>query len=86
MSKEHSDTCFNCGEYKSTIRDSQLRRDPMLCATLYSTEYGPEVGNEYDRHRFVRTEKQKTAEEADELAYYEQMNDFADFVNAEATK
>ena len=80
--KEYSDTCFNCGEDKAAIRHSQQIKDPIYCVTGSEVaEMGWEADQEYDRHRFVRTEKQRLAEEADELAMLESMQDFADFVN-----
>lgn len=76
MAKEYSDTCFTCGESKAAIKRSQKIGDPIYCVTGTYGEYGFEADQEYDRHRFVRTDKQRQADEADEKAYAEYLADF----------
>lgn len=77
--KEYSDACFTCGESKAAVKHSQSIKDPIYCVTGSDTECGFEVDQEYDRHRFTRTLKQKAAEEADEMETIKQMGDFAEF-------
>lgn len=77
--KEYSDTCFNCGENKLAIKYSQKIKDPIFCVIMSHTEAGSEVVAEYDKHRFVRTEKQRIAEEETELEYVNQMGEMAEW-------
>jgi hypothetical protein len=80
MAKEYSDVCFTCGESKEGIKYSQKIGDPIYCVTGSYGEGGFEADQEYDRHRFVRTYKQRLAEEADEKAYLEQMTGWPEYM------
>lgn len=79
----YSDTCYNCGAYKTEVEASRRSKDPRYCATV---DYWGECINEWPRHIFVVTEAQLKADEEAELEHLRQMGEFADFVRNEESK
>ena len=73
MSKvvEHRDECVQCGESKAAIKESQRKggQHVLFCAIV---DFEGECAMDWDRHRFIWTEADQKAQEAEE-AMWERM-------------
>lgn len=62
---ESRDECVQCGESKAAIRESQRKggQHVLFCATV---DYYGECSQDWDRHKFIWTEADQAAADAEE--------------------